>query len=168
MNMSMNLTLRQLYVTMLLFILVLIGAALILQYGFHWQPCSLCMLDRAILYAMAGLFVIAWIHNPNKIGGWIYATLGLLLSLAGMAVSARHLWLIQLPVDQVPSCTPGLDYLLETLPLKEALVTVLKGSGECSKQPGYFLKLSLPAWTMMAFVVLAMGNVFALTRKNRK
>ena len=34
-------------------------------------------------------------------------------SLVGAAVAARHVWLQNLPPDQVPSCGPGLDFMLD-------------------------------------------------------
>ncbi len=46
--------------------------------------------------------------------------------------STRHVWLQNLPPDQVPSCGPGLDYLVDALPMKAVLQQVLSGSGECA------------------------------------
>ena len=40
------------------------------------------------------------------------------LDLMVGGVAARHVWLQSLPPDQVPSCGPGLDYWLDTLPLR--------------------------------------------------
>ncbi|HRE30987.1 MAG TPA: disulfide bond formation protein B, partial [Candidatus Berkiella sp.] len=63
-----------------------------------------------------------------------------------------------LPPDKVPECGPGLNYLIETMPLKEALMTVFAGSGECAKDIPYFFGLSLPLWTMIAFILLAVAS----------
>ncbi len=62
----------------------------------------------------------------------LYALLGSLSILWSVGVAARHVWLQNLPPDQVPSCGPGLDYWLETLPMKSVLQQVLNGSGECA------------------------------------
>ena len=47
-------------------------------------------------------------------------------------VAGRHVWLQHLPPDQVPSCGPGLNYLIDALPMKTVLQEVLSGSGECA------------------------------------
>jgi disulfide bond formation protein DsbB len=69
----------------------------------------------------------------------------------------RHVWLQHLPADQVPSCGPGLDYILERFPLGEALRLVFSGSGECAATDWLFLGLSMPAWVLIALAVLGGG-----------
>lgn len=90
------------------------------------------------------------LHNPIstafKRG---YALLGSLAILWSTAVAARHVWLQHLPPDQVPSCGPGLDYWVNTLPLKSVFEQVLTGSGECAKVDWTFLGQSLPVWSLL-------------------
>ncbi|MGE3318325.1 MAG: disulfide bond formation protein B [Candidatus Berkiella sp.] len=138
--------------------LLVVAGSFILQYGFKLQPCSLCIIDRALVMVMVVIFLVAFFHNPKKVGQLIYGLLGFLVAVAGIAVTARHLWLLQLPPDKVPECGPGLSYLLETMPFQEALMVIFKGSGECAKNVPYFLGLSLPSWTMIAFILLAMAS----------
>ena len=52
--------------------------------------------------------------------------------LWSVGVAGRHVWLQHLPPDQVPSCGPGLNYLIDALPMKTVLQEVLSGSGECA------------------------------------
>jgi disulfide bond formation protein DsbB len=66
-----------------------------------------------------------------------------------------------LPPDEVPSCGPGLDYMLDAFPLMEALEMVFTGSGECAEVNWSFLGLSMPAWVLVWFVALAALIVFA-------
>ncbi|HCC82912.1 MAG TPA: disulfide bond formation protein B, partial [Methylophaga sp.] len=63
-----------------------------------------------------------------------------------------HVWLQSLPADQVPSCGPGMGFIMENFPLTDALSMVLSGSGECAEISWTFLTLSIPAWTLLTFV----------------
>jgi len=137
--------------------LVVLGS-FILQYGFKLQPCNLCIIDRALIIVMVFMFCVAYLHNPKRVGQLFYALLGFLITLAGIAVTARHLWLLQLPSDKVPECGPGLSYLVETMPFHQALAIVFSGDSECTKNVPYFLGLSLPLWTMVAFILLAVAS----------
>ena len=55
------------------------------------------------------------------------------------------------------SAGPGLDYLLDTLPLGEALVLALSGSGECAEVAWSLFSISIPGWTLIGFGLLAAG-----------
>ena len=80
-------------------------------------------------------------------------------------MAARHIWLQNLPPDKVPSCGPGLDYWVETLPLKSVFEQVLTGSGECAKVDWTFLGQSLPVWSLVFFAVLTLLSLWQLLRK---
>jgi disulfide bond formation protein DsbB len=80
-------------------------------------------------------------------------------------VAARHVWLQNLPPDQVPSCGPGLNYLIDALPLKNVLAQVLTGSGECAVIDWTFLGQSLPVWSLLFFVVLTVVSLWQLVRR---
>ncbi len=81
-----------------------------------------------------------------------------------VGVAARHVWLQHLPPDQVPSCGPGLDYLVDALPLKTVFQQVLTGSGECAMVDWTFLGQSLPFWSLVFFCILLMLCLWQLVR----
>ena len=64
-----------------------------------------------------------------------------------------------LPPERVPACGPGLDFMLESFPLSEALGMVLSGSGECAKVTWRLLGLGMPAWVLIALVSLGTFGV---------
>jgi len=75
-------------------------------------------------------------------------------SRLGTARLGWHFRLQNLPPDEVPSCGPGLDYMLENFPLRDALGMVFKGSGECADVVWSFLGLSMPGWVFVSLVVV--------------
>lgn len=130
----------------------LMGAALYFQYVMYLDPCPLCILQRIAVLGIAAVCLAGFLHNPGLAGRRIYGALIGLAALSGAAVAGRQLWLQHLPPDKVPECGPGLDYLLDTLPLLDAMRKVLSGSGECAEIQWVFLGLSMPGWTLIFFV----------------
>jgi disulfide bond formation protein DsbB len=126
--------------------------ALYLQHFQGLDPCPLCVFQRVAMIATALVFLAGAVHAPRANGRWVYAGAAALTAAAGVGLAGRHVWLQSLPPDQVPACGPTLDYLMDMLPLREVFETVLKGDGECAKVKGEFLGISLPAWTLVAFV----------------
>src|SRR5690606_10592900 len=115
-----------------------------------------------------GVFaLIAAIHNPLKT--WLRRTYTVLATLAigwSVAVAARHVWLQHLPPEDVPACGPGLDYWLNTFPLKDVVQKVLHGSGECATVDWTFAGLSLPTLSLIFFSILLLVNLWLLIWPN--
>ncbi|MAX33171.1 MAG: disulfide bond formation protein B [Halomonadaceae bacterium] len=139
------------------FCVLMMGVALFLEHVMGLEPCPLCIFQRVAVMATALVLALAALHGPRGWGGIVYGVLGLLTVAAGIGLAGRHLWLQSLPPSEVPSCGPGLDYMLEILPLQKVLSMVLVGSGECAEVGGRLLGLSLPGWTLIGFVVLALS-----------
>jgi disulfide bond formation protein DsbB len=137
----------------------LLGFALYAQHGLGLEPCPLCIFQRVALLVLALVLLVAALHGPGALGGRVYGALAGLCALAGIAVAGRHVWLQSLPPERVPSCGPGLGYLLDTFPLGEALKQVFSGSGECAKVDWTFLGLSMPAWVLAWFLLLGIAAV---------
>ena len=123
-----------------------------LQYYEYLAPCPLCIFDRVFLLGILISLLIAAIHNPSRKGQRIYAGFAFLFTCGGLISSGRHVWLQHLPADQVPSCGPGLNYLLDAFPLGQALEMVFRGSGECAEIAWQFLGFTLPEVTLIMFL----------------
>ena len=134
----------------------LLGFGYILQFYQGLEPCALCIFQRIALAACGLIFLIAAVHDPEKIASRIYGTLIIIVSIIGIALSGRHIWLQSLPPDQVPLCGPSLDYMLDTMAFSETIQQVLKGSGDCAEVSWTFLSLSIPQWTLLWFILFAM------------
>lgn len=129
------------------------------------EPCPLCISQRIAIVLVGLSFLVAAIHNPAQKGRQRYAILGAVFAFAGAAISARHVWLQNLPADEVPECSPGLSYIFENFPLTDTLNLMLNGTGECADILWSFLGLSIPGWTFVAFIGLAGVSLFQFVNK---
>ena len=151
-----------------LVIMAVIGmsfALLFLQRHLGLSPCPLCIFQRVGLMIMGGFALIAALFNPKSKAIRLVLWLG---SLAGIGwatvVAARHVWIQHLPADQVPSCGPGLDYWLDTLPILQVFKEVFTGSGECAVIDWTFMGMSIPEQSLILFSILLIVHVLILWR----
>ena len=148
--------------------MAMILAALYMQYVMELEPCALCITQRIFVIAIGVIALIAAIHGPERLGVRLYSSGCILFAIIGGGFSARHVWLQNLPEDLVPACGPSLDYLVENFPLWEALSVLLQGDGNCADTVWTFLGLSIPGWTLVAFVVMGLYFVFLMIRPPAK
>ncbi len=153
---------RWLFAAGVVFCLALLGTALYFQHVMGLDPCPLCILQRIFVMALGGIMLVAAIHNPRHLGRRVYGGLITVVAVLGIGVAGRHVWLQNLPPDHVPACGPGLEYLLQTFPLMDALKLVFQGSGECAEVQWTFLGLSIPGWTLVVFTGLAVFGLLLL------
>lgn len=143
----------------------LMATALYMQHVMRLDPCPLCVVQRIFVIVIGVIMLLAAIHNSNGVARRIYGALIVVIGALGVLVAGRHVWLQNLPEDQVPECGPGLEYMLEAFPLSEALSMVFRGSGECAEVLWTFLGLSIPGWTLVIFVGMTLfGALIAITR----
>lgn len=141
----------------------LIAYALYVQFHMLMLPCPLCILQRVAFAALGVVFLVGGLHAPKgKVGRGIYGMLALFVAGAGAGVAGYHVWLQHLPPSEVPLCSGmGLDYMIDAMGLMGALAKVFEGSGECAKVDWTFLGLSMPAWTLVWYVGLGLGALWA-------
>lgn len=130
--------------------------ALYLEHFRNFEPCPFCIFQRVAMIGTGLVFLVAAVHGPKAWGRWVYAGLASLVALVGAGIAARHVWLQSLPPELVPACGPTLDYLLDMMPLQEVVTTVLRGDGNCAKIDAQWLGISLPGWTLLSFLGLAL------------
>ncbi len=137
-----------------------------LEQHLELEACPLCLIDRAIILAIGFFFLLGLIINPGQLLRRIFAGFAFLFSALGIAVCWRHLWLQSLPKDQVPECSPGLEYMLETFPIGETIRTIFNSAGECADIQWSFMGLSIPAQTMLIFIGFALLSLVQIIRKS--
>jgi protein dithiol:quinone oxidoreductase len=140
----------------------LIGFALFSQSYWDLKPCPLCIFQRIAFAAFGAVLLIAGLHAPKAaFGRRAYGLLALIPAAIGGGIAARHVWLTVIPESERPSCGPPLEFMMEINPLTEVIKLVLTGSGECGKIDWTFLGLSMPAWSLLWFVSIAVFILYA-------
>ena len=157
----LNLSIVGIVITSILFALYYLEAVLFLD------PCPLCLVDRGILVAIAGVCFIAFIHNSNGRMRWVYTSVATLFGFIGVGVAARHIWLQGLPPDQVPECGPDLSYMLDVFPLGDVIKRIFTGSGQCAEVSWTFLGMTIPQQTLLLFIALIILVVVAHRQSDR-
>ncbi len=145
----------------------MLGVGAYFQFVDELEPCPLCISQRIAILLTGIVMLIAAIHNPHNSGTKIYAVLAAVCALFGAGISTRHVWLQNLPPDEVPECSPGMEYMLENFPLTETLKAMLNGTGDCADVLWTFLGLSIPAWTLVAFLLLAAMSLMQIWNSNQ-
>jgi disulfide bond formation protein DsbB len=142
--------------------------AYLLEYGFNLEPCPLCLLQRYVLWIIFGTFVIGAIHNGQSIARTVYCASVFLVSIIGIALSSRHVWLQYFAPPGISDCMAGLDRMLAFKPFTEVLKEILfHTSAECARIDFTVLKLSLPAWTLIGFIGFAVFSLLILIAARR-
>ncbi len=118
------------------------------------MPCPLCVTQRIFTIGFGTLALIAALHNPAPHKQRIYSVLIGITAFLGALTSARHVYLQSLPEDQAPACGPTLPYLMEYFPMEDVLRAMFIGEGSCAEIKWQLLGLSIPGWTLGAFLIV--------------
>ena len=144
---------RSTYLLSFLLTAGLLGITFYLQKFDGFIPCPLCILQRITLGSLYVIFLLAWLLGTKKIVSFVFALLASLISLLGILLSGRQVWLQHLPKDKNAGCGVSLQYLMHALPFKEVVAKVMQGTAECSEKGWEFLNLSLASWSLIWFVI---------------
>lgn len=156
---------KPLFVYGLFLVLMGMGFALYLQFFQGLEPCSLCVFQRLAYIAYGLIALVAIIHHPKGWGGRIYAFLQIPVAILGLTIALRQIWIQSLPLDQVPACGPGINYLLQEFPLQKVAQIVWAGSSDCAIVTWRFWTLSMASWSAILFCVLLIISVFTMLKR---
>jgi disulfide bond formation protein DsbB len=144
----------------------LLGYALYVEHGMLMMPCPLCILQRIAFVFMGLFFLLGAVVGPHP--AWLRKAHGVLVFVGasvGAGIAGWHVRMQHLPAGEVPSCGGmELSYMLDSFPLQTVIEKVFTGSGDCAKVDWVFLGLSMPTWTLVWFVALGVGGVWAAFR----
>ncbi len=157
-------SIRLTYLLIFLFSVAAMASMLFMQYVMELEPCYLCIVQRVFMMSLGFIALLAFIHNPKDWGRRVYALLGLAVSLGGVFFAIRHVWIQNLPEDQVPVCGPGFDYLWENFPILEVTQLLMRGDGNCHEVVWSFLGLSIPGWSAIGFTGISLVYVWQILR----
>ena len=143
----------------------LMGFSLFLQHVQGLEPCPLCVSQRIAVVLLGVTTLFAGLHNPDGKGFKRYGGLVALWGVTGMALASRQIWIQHLPPEKVPTCMPGLEYLVDILPFTDLVTVMLAGTGDCAQVQWTFLGLSIPGWTLLTFAGFTVFGIFEYSRK---
>ena len=130
------------------------------------EPCPLCVVQRIEFIGVGLICLVAALHGPQRRGRRVYAGLALLFAAAGIATASRQVWLQGVPADQLPTCLPSLEYMMEALPFQDIVRMVLHGTADCAEVTWTLLGMSIPEWSLLAFAGLAVLSLLQLLRRD--
>ena len=145
----------------------LIVGAYIFEVIGYYDPCPLCILQRwsfAFIALCGALMMIPGLYSAIR---KILLLLAGLFSICGGVIAGRQIYLQNLPSDQVPTCAPPMDFLMDTLPIFEVIQTILLGDGNCAEYEWRFI-FNFAEWALIFFVFLLFYNLFFLFKKSVK
>ena len=156
---------RSLFLLAFLGCLALMGGALYLEHGVGLSPCPLCIVQRVFVILFGLVCLVAALHAPQRTGRRVYSVLALLFAIGGGATAARQVWLQSVPPEQLEACLPSLEFMMEALPLQEIVSLVFHGTADCAEVTWTLFGLSLPEWSLLAFVGMGLFALFQLLRR---
>lgn len=133
----------------------LLVTAYYFQYVMFMDPCPLCIFSRVCVLGLGTALLLNAIFNPRheSIFNKIFQIFGLLCTIGGLWISGKHLYIQNLPEDQVMDCGAPLDLLMDVMPLFDVIKEVLAGDGKCAEVNWTKLGLTMPGWMMVIFTV---------------
>ena len=143
----------------------MMGFALFAQYVLLLDPCPLCVFQRIATILLGIVFLLAALQNPGRIGARVYGVLMGLVAGCGVAIAIWHVRLQNMPANEVPSCGPGFEYIMNNFALFDALSLIFKGSGECAEVVWRLLGLSMPSWVIIGLGGLGIAGIWNNFRK---
>lgn len=157
---------RQLFLLALLGCFGLLASALYLEHVVGLVPCPLCHVQRAAVLLFAVVCLLATVHNPARCGQRIYAFFASLAAILGIATAGRQIWLQGLPEDQLPSCLPPFEFMLEMFPLQEIISKMLHGTADCAAIDWTLLGFNIAELSIVSFSMMLIFSIFIGLRKD--
>lgn len=143
----------------------LIGFAIYSQLQWGLDPCPLCIFQRIAFAALGVVLLLGGIFAPKRPGGRrVWGLLGFIAAAVGVGIAGRHVW-IQLNPPPIPSCGAPFAFLRETFDTQTLIQKVLTGTGDCGTIDWTFFGLSMPAWSLVWFVLLGTWALYAGFRR---
>ena len=145
---------------------LILGAYIFEVFGYY-DPCPLCILQRWSFGLIALCGVLLMIPGLHLLIRKSLLLMAVFFSFSGGMIAGRQIFLQNLPSDQVPTCAPPMDFLMDTLPIFEVIQTILLGDGNCAEYEWRFI-FNFAEWALIFFILLFLYNLYFLFKKSAK
>ena len=140
--------------------------ALYLQLVKNLLPCPLCVAQRLSYWVIGLTAIVAVAHNPRTLGRRLYSGVMMVAALVGGVVATRHSWLVRYPESFECGISPE-ERLLNSLPIARWWPTMFEANGDCSESSWEFMSLTIPDWSAILFILMAILSGYALLTRQR-
>jgi protein dithiol:quinone oxidoreductase len=146
---------RQLDLFTFFICILFLAVAAYLQYRVGLIPCPLCLIQRFLITLLGLLFLMGGLFNFAALARCFLHTLTFLLAILGAIVAGRQLWLEHFPTGQLLSCQATFAHYSGSVYFHKLIELFFQGTSNCGSGNWQFLHLSMPTWTLLLFVLLA-------------
>ena len=140
--------------------------AVYLQLVKNLLPCPLCVAQRLSYWVIGLTAIVAVAHNPRSLGRRLYSGVMMIAALLGGVVATRHSWLVRYP-DSFECGISSEEKLLNSLPIARWWPTMFEANGDCSESSWEFMSLTIPDWSAILFILMAILSGYALLVRQR-
>ena len=140
--------------------------AVYLQLVKNLLPCPLCVAQRLSYWVIGLTAIVAVAHNPRTLGRRLYSGVMMIAALVGGVVATRHSWLVRYPESFECGISPE-ERLLNSLPIAGWWPTMFEANGDCSESSWEFMSLTIPDWSAILFILMAILSGYALLTRQR-
>ena len=161
---------RVYFFAILLFCILMLGAALFLQLVMGLNPCPLCVSQRMVIAITAIIALLAMLLTTSE--GIIPRFWSFLLFIGGatsLAISSYQVWLVNQPPENAASCGPGLEVFLDKvvayLPQHEWTETVFRSSASCTDGLNKLFGFEVANLTFPIFIIFAVFLLWLLFKR---
>lgn len=149
-------------------IIVLLLTSVYLQLFEGFIPCPLCILQRDSLGLLGVLFLIGIFLHAKRFGRLTINFLAILISILGIFLAGRQVWLQHFPSGDSTECGVSLQYMMQALPLSEVMQKIFEGSAECTQRGWEFLYLNMAEWALVWFVGFLFLTMYLFMKEVKK
>lgn len=155
---------RSLFFLVFIACAMVIGTVVYLQRAFGLTPCVLCLWQRAAFAASGLIAMVAALHAPGSVGCRIYAALILLVTLLGAVVAGGQVWLQTATPDEAIAAMAFAEHVLAFFSLHNLVEGLHYHTVMCAEIFWTLFGISLPEWSLLAFVALALSMLWPLLK----
>jgi len=141
---------------------LILGATLYLQKEAALTPCMLCIAQRAMIVFSGLVCLAACLHDPGRLGWRVYSICLLLAAATGACLAGSQVWLQTATRDALIPILARFEWLIHELSIHANSDFLLGESLHCAEINWTLVGISIPEWSLLAFVGIAMFALYGL------